>query len=125
MKSDHETPIIRRSPLFFIGGIGIAVDLRHAFRWFVVRDHSEKSLSSFSSTPLYLAAVSVLVGVIATAVDYRLVFAHVAKGNVGDIYIGLSEPLSALIVAAALAGLIVLLHGWLSAWRQRTVRATI
>jgi hypothetical protein len=104
-----------------VGGFGISLNLKHAFRWFVVRDHSRQSLADFSHGPLYLAAAALLLGVLTTAAGYRIVFAKWAEGGVPDAVIraGLSEPLAGMIVAAAIAGIIVLLHGWLATWRQR------
>ena len=107
--------------IILVGGFGLSVNLKHAFRWFVIRDHSEKSLADFSSGPLYLAAASLLMGVLTTAAGYRLVFAKWSEGSVPDAVIraGLSEPLAGLIVATAIAGMIVLLHGWLATWREK------
>lgn len=107
--------------ILLIGGYGLSINLSHVFRWFVIKDHSEQSLANFTTWPLYLAAASLLAGLITSALGYRLVFVAWSQGAIQDsaIRAGLSEPLAAVIVAATIAGLIVLLHGWLAHWREK------
>lgn len=108
-----------------MGGVGLAINLKHAFRWFVLRDHSDESLKNFSNGPLYLAAATLLAGIVNTAVGYRLVFSRWSQDHFSDSVAraGLSEPLASLIVAATAAGLVILLHGWLSTWRTNITRS--
>jgi hypothetical protein len=109
--------------IIIIGGIGIAINFRHLFKWFVLRDHSTESLRAFNNGPLYLAVASLLIGIFSTAAGYRIVFAKWSEGSLPDAVVraGLSEPLAGLMVATIVAGLIVLLHGWLATWRTQTI----
>lgn len=104
-----------------LGGLGLGLELQRAFRWFVLRDHSEPSLSGFSTGPLYLAGACFLSGVLSTAFGVRLSLAAAAISNAPDTAIraGVSESLAGLIVATGITGAIVLLHGWLATWRER------
>jgi hypothetical protein len=109
--------------ILLMGGLGLSMDLRHAFRWFVLRDHSKSSLGKFSHWPLYLAAGTLLLGVVGAAAGYRIVFVKWSQGVIPPelIRAGLAEPLAGVITAATMAGAIVLVHGWLSAWKHSII----
>jgi hypothetical protein len=106
--------------ILLMGALGLAMDLRHAFRWFVLRDHSKNSLSRFTHWPLYLAVGTLLLGVVGAAAGYRIVFMKWSQGAIPTevIRAGLAEPLAGVITAAAVAGVMVLIHGSLSAWKH-------
>jgi hypothetical protein len=100
-----------------IGGLGLLLQLHRAFLWFVLRDHSIASLRRNTSTPLYLAAGTFLLGVLATAVSYYVVFYRWSEGTIDEasLRIGLREPLPNIAIGAALATVIVLVQGALQA----------
>jgi hypothetical protein len=104
-----------------LGGIGLAVQLRCAFRWFVVRDHSENSIRVVPKGPLYLGLAAMLAGVVGTALGYRNVFHYWAAHPAVTpevIRSGLAEPLASLVLASVLAGVVALLHAWLVSWHE-------
>jgi hypothetical protein len=108
------------------GGFALVLLGRRAVLWFVLRDHSPSSLAGNSATPLYLAAVLVLLGLLGTALDYYVVLTRYAAGRFGaeDLKVGLYEPLPCLIVAISLAVVVVLLHGGMqAALRARRIPA--
>ena len=95
------------------GSLGLLLEMQRFFIWFVVRDHSAEALRRNTFTPLYLAAATVLMGMLGTSVRYHTVLSR-WSGSMAEIRRGLSEPLSLMIVACCLAALTVLLHGALS-----------
>jgi hypothetical protein len=100
-----------------VGGLGLLLQLHRTFLWFVLRDHSVAALRRNTSTPLYLAAATFLLGVLATAVGYYAVFYGWSSGELSDAQLraGLREPLPNVILGAALATLIVIVQGALQA----------
>jgi hypothetical protein len=106
-----------------LGLLGVLINFKHVFRWFLLRDHSLESLRGFTNGPLYLAAGVFLVGVVAAAAGYRIVFSKWSDGLISDSVAkaGLSEPLSILMLGAFMSGVIVLLHGWLASWKAKTI----
>jgi hypothetical protein len=119
----HEAGVMSVFIILALGGLGLGVQLQRVFRWFVLRDHSERSLSGLTAGPLYLGAACFLSGVLSMAFGYRNVLAAWSTGAVpeADLLLGMGEPLAALILATAVTGVIVLVHGWLAAWRQRVL----
>jgi hypothetical protein len=95
------------------GSLGLLLEMQRFFIWFVVRDHSAEALRRNTATPLYLAAATVLIGVLGTSMRYYS-FLNRWGGSLREIRRGLSEPLTLMIMACCLAALTVLLHGALS-----------
>lgn len=112
--------------ILLIGGAGLFLQLHRAFAWFVVRDHSERSLARATSTPLYLAAAAVVVSIGGTATGFRVVLHRWSEGMFdGDVAIlGFIEALSCVILGTTLAALIILiqcgLHAGLRAIQARS-----
>lgn len=96
-----------------IGGFALLLQIQRAFTWFLLRNHSSQALRQATSTPLYLAAATLCAGLMGTAMGYYVVLMVWAQGKIGpeELKVGLREPLSCLIVGAALATLVVLLQG--------------
>ena len=65
-------------------------------------------------TPLYLAAATVLLGLMGTAFRYYRFLGRL-PADLPSLRLGLREPLTAIIMACCLAALTVLLHGALTA----------
>jgi hypothetical protein len=94
------------------GMLGLFIEMQRFFIWFVLRDHSIGALRRNTPTPLYLAAVTVLFGVLGTALElYGFLF------RLGRRQIALEDltyygrlPLSPIIVGCSLAAIIVLVH---------------
>jgi hypothetical protein len=107
-----------------LGGAALLLLLWRGFRWFVLRDHSLASLRLNTSTPLYLAAATLGVGLLGTALGYYVVLDRWAAGAFGDevLRVGLREPLSCLVLGAALSTLAVLVQGTLQV-ALRAIRA--
>ena len=103
--------------VLLIGGLALLMQLHRLVSWFVLRNHSPRSMRRNTSTPLYLAAATFIMGVMGTALGYYVVFLKWAEGAIDLelVKIGLREPLSNVVVAGVLATLIVLLHGALQA----------
>jgi hypothetical protein len=94
------------------GMLGLFIEMQRLFIWFVLRDHSIAALRRNTPTPLYLAAVTVLFGVLGTALEFygflfRLGRKQITLDNLG-YYARL--PLSPIIVGCSLAAVIVLVH---------------
>jgi hypothetical protein len=101
---------------FVVLGIGVLALLVELYRfvvWFVLRDHSVQALRKNTSTPLYLAAATGVLGLFGTALGYYVVFRKWSEGALTEevFRVGMREPLSAVIVGAGLAALVVLVHG--------------
>jgi hypothetical protein len=95
------------------GSLGLLVEFQRFFIWFVVRDHSDEALRRNTATPLYLAAATVLLGLLGAAVKYRA-FVAGWRGDLPALARGLHDPLASIIMACSLAALTVLLHSALS-----------
>jgi hypothetical protein len=108
----HGGPIVTMVLAF--GSLGLLLEMQRFFIWFVLRDHSPEALKRNNATPLYLAAATVLLGLLGTTFRaYR--FLGRWQGDLSTLGRGLSEPLNALIMACCLSALTVLLHGALTA----------
>jgi hypothetical protein len=98
------------------GVLGLFVEFQRLFIWFVLRDHSVPALRRNTPTPLYLAAATMLLGFLGAALKLYSFLPRWATGELAPA-LGrrwLSEALSCLILASALAALTVLLHGALA-----------
>jgi hypothetical protein len=94
------------------GMLGLFIEMQRFFIWFVLRDHSIAALRRNTPTPLYLAAVTMLFGVLGTALEFygflfRLGQKRIDLDNLG-YYARI--PLSPIIVGCSLAAVIVLVH---------------
>lgn len=110
-----------------IGVIALLFELHRGLLWFVLRDHSARALQRNTATPLYLAAAAFLSGLLGTATSYYVVLDKWAQGAIpaDALRVGLREPLPNIIVGAALATLVVLIHGAMQAGlRTLSVPAT-
>jgi hypothetical protein len=96
------------------GSLGLLLEMQRFFIWFVLRDHSREALKRNNPTPLYLAAATVLLGLMGTAFRYYRFLGRL-PADLPSLRLGLSEPLTAIIMACCLAALTVLLHGALTA----------
>jgi hypothetical protein len=96
-----------------IGVLALLVELYRFVVWFILRDHSVQALRKNTSTPLYLAAATGVLGLFGTALGYYVVFRKWSEGALTEevFRVGMREPLSAVIVGAGLAALVVLVHG--------------
>jgi len=102
--------------VILLGSLGLFLELQRFFVWFVLRDHSVPALRKNTTTPLYLAAATFLLGVLGTTLRYYEVLARYPFGtNAPEIMRrSLREPLANMIMASSLAALTVLVHGALS-----------
>jgi hypothetical protein len=107
----HGGPIVYLVVSF--GALGLLLELQRFFIWFVVRDHSADALRRNTPTPLYLAAATVMLGLLGSAVQYHA-FLSRWRGDTLALARGLREPLTSIILACSLAVLTVLLHSALS-----------
>jgi hypothetical protein len=100
-----------------VGALALLLELHRAFVWFVVRDHSPAALARHTATPLYLAAGTFLLGVLGTALDVQVVLGKRADGAIdaAAAQLGFRESMACVILGAALAAIIVLVHGALAA----------
>jgi hypothetical protein len=98
------------------GVLGLFVEFQRLFIWFVLRDHSAPALRRNTPTPLYLAAATMLLGFLGAALKLYAFLPRWATGTLAPALQRrwLSEALSCLILASALAALTVLLHGALA-----------
>jgi hypothetical protein len=96
------------------GSLGLLLEMQRFFIWFVLRDHSPEALRRNTATPLYLAAATVLLGLLGTSFRYYRFLGRLPE-DLASLRIGLREPLTSLIMACSLAALTVLLHGALTA----------
>jgi hypothetical protein len=96
------------------GSLGLLLEMQRFFIWFVLRDHSPEALRRNTPTPLYLAAATVLLGMLGTSVRYYKFLGRLPE-DLGSLRVGLRDPLTSLIMACSLAALTVLLHGALTA----------
>ena len=106
-----------------LGSVGLLLDWQRMFIWFVMRDHSEKSLRLHTTASLYLGVATFLLGALGTAVAYYVVIDRWSAGMLSDsdLRVGLKEPLPCFVIGCALTGLIVLTHGILEYWRKRAL----
>ncbi len=99
-------------PVLFFGLSALVLQLRRAFSWFIQRDHSRVALARNTTTPLYLAAATVLMGFTTTASNFYVVLHRWADGQFPDgvvsARIGFYESVTPLCLAGMLATLIVL-----------------
>jgi hypothetical protein len=95
------------------GSLGLLLELQRFFVWFVLRDHSAEALRRNTPTPLYLAASTVLLGLLGAAVRYHS-FLEGWRGDTVRLARGLREPLASIIMSCCLAALTVLMHSALS-----------
>jgi hypothetical protein len=96
------------------GSLGLLLEMQRFFIWFVLRDHSREALNRNNATPLYLAAATVLLGLLGTAIRYYRFLGRL-PADLPSLRLGLREPLTSIIMASCLAALTVLLHGALTA----------
>jgi hypothetical protein len=96
------------------GSLGLLIEMQRFFIWFVLRDHSAEALRRNTATPLYLAAATVLLGLLGTAVRYYKFLGRLPE-DLASLRLGLREPLTSVIMASSLAALTILLHGALAA----------
>jgi hypothetical protein len=96
------------------GSLGLLLEMQRFFIWFVLRDHSPEALRRNTATPLFLAAATVLLGLLGTSVRYYKFLGRLPE-DLASLRIGLRDPLTSLIMACSLAALTVLLHGALTA----------
>lgn len=94
------------------GMLGLFIEMQRFFIWFVLRDHSIAALRRNTPTPLYLAAVTVLFGVLGTALEfygflYRLGTRKISVESFANYG---RQPLTCIIVGTSLAAVIVLVH---------------
>jgi hypothetical protein len=108
----HGGPIV--TMLLAFGSLGLLLEMQRFFIWFVLRDHSPDALRRNNPTPLYLAAATVLLGLLGTAVRYYRFLGRLPS-DLPSLRYGLREPLTSIIIACCLAALTVLLHGALGA----------
>jgi hypothetical protein len=94
------------------GLLGLFIEMQRFFIWFVLRDHSIAALRRNTPTPLYLAAATVLLGVLGTALElYGFLFRlGTRKIDLESLAWAGRQPLSCIIVGASLATIIVLVH---------------
>jgi hypothetical protein len=97
----------------FLGLLGLFIEFQRLFIWFVLRDHSVPALRRNTPTPLYLAAATMLLGVMGAALKLKALLPRWASGRLppAEVHRVITEPLACLILASALAALIVLMHG--------------
>lgn len=104
------------SLVFLFGALALFLEFQRFFVWFVLRDHSVEALRRNTHTPLYLAAATVLLGLLGAA--SKLFWFLNRLGNTvppGAVLLrGLRDPLASVIVACALAALTVLVHSALA-----------
>ena len=108
----HGGPIVTMVLAF--GSLGLLLEMQRFFIWFVLRDHSPEALKRNNATPLYLAAATVLLGLLGTAIRYYRFLGRL-PADLPSLRLGLREPLTSVIIACCLAALTILLHGALSA----------
>lgn len=97
--------------VLLVGGFALLLQMHRVFLWFVLRDHSPAALRRNTSTPLYLAAATFVLGVLATSVGfYELLYLEAAPTSAQ-----LRAPIPPVIIGSALAALIVLVQGALQA----------
>ncbi|MBK7865094.1 MAG: hypothetical protein IPJ65_42155 [Archangiaceae bacterium] len=103
--------------LLALGGLAVLLELHRAVVWLVLRDHSAASLRRDTSTPLYLAAAALLVGLQGAALGYYVILGLWAEGRLEGVRLkeALREPLPNVVVATTIAALVVLLHGVIKA----------
>ena len=96
-----------------VGALGIFLTLQRLVIWFILRNHSLPALRKNTATPLYLAAATLGLGLLGTAIGYYVVLEAWSAGRLSpeDFRVGMREPLSCVILGAALSTLTVLLHG--------------
>jgi hypothetical protein len=100
-----------------LGAMALLLQLHRGFVWFVVRDHSPVALHRHTSTPLYLAAATFLMGVLGCALGYYQVLHAWSEGRMDGaaLRVGLREPIPCVVLGTSTAVLIVLLQGALAA----------
>ena len=103
--------------ILLIGGAGLFLQMRRILSWFVLRDHSQRSLGRNTATPLYLAAATLVLSLGATALNFYVVLYRWTEGKLvaEQARVGFTESLSTVIVGAALATLIILIQAALQA----------
>ena len=103
-----------------VGLTGLSIQLKHFFRWFLKKDHSDKSLEQNSSAPLATAFITFLLGVLSTAMGYYTVLTKwaVGVGSAEEMRAGFYEPIPCLVVATSMAICIVGLH-LMTQWQLR------
>ncbi|MBN2360573.1 MAG: hypothetical protein JXR83_14045 [Deltaproteobacteria bacterium] len=100
-----------------VGSLAVLLQFERLLLWFVLRDHTAHALRLNTSTPLYLAAASALLGILGSSLGCYLVLFAWSEGRIdaGLVRVGLRESLSPIVVGSAFATLVVLLHAALQA----------
>jgi len=100
-----------------VGALALLLQFERLFVWFVLRDHTATALRLNTRTPLYLAAASLLLGVLGSSLGCYVVLFAWSAGQIdgAGVKIGLRESLSPIVVGSAFATLVVLLHAALQA----------
>ncbi len=106
-----------------IGLAGVLLCLQRIIKWFILRDHSAESLRKNTHTPMFLAAAAVTSGPLGSATGYYVVFTAWANNKIPAeaVRIGAHEALVPVILGAAFATIIILIHGLTQA-RMRQIR---
>jgi hypothetical protein len=94
------------------GMLGLFIEMQRFFIWFVLRDHSIAALRRNTPTPLYLAAATVLLGMLGTALEFYGFLFRVGRRQISLESLAWAgrQPLSCVIVGTSLATCIVLVH---------------
>lgn len=98
------------------GLLGLFIEMQRFFIWFVLRDHSIAALRRNTTTPLYLAAATALLGMLGSALQFYGVLGRLGRREMtlDSLAWAGRQPLSCLIMGTSLATVLVLLHSALS-----------
>lgn len=110
-------------PILFLGIFGLGLLLARSVKWMVLKDHTAEAMRANTPAPLYVAAITVLMGIFATCAGFSNVVRAVVASDPAQqqliFYVGSRECMLNLMVAAALATLIVMFHALQQAWLRR------
>jgi len=98
-------------PVILFGAIAVLAVARRAFLWNVARNHSAEVLGLEDSTPIHLALLTALAGLLGTGTGCYRVLDLAAAGTITprETLIGLRESLGVLLMALVFAVLTILI----------------